>query len=64
MKATAETTVKIPVDDATLVGDLAIPSGAQHIILFAHGSGSSRLSSRKPIRCPVSAARTSGNSSV
>lgn len=41
-----EVTVHIPVGRVTLEGDLAIPSGAESIILFAHGSGSSRLSSR------------------
>ncbi|HZK51473.1 MAG TPA: alpha/beta family hydrolase [Actinomycetota bacterium] len=29
-----------------LAGDLAVPSGAEAIVLFAHGSGSSRRSSR------------------
>lgn len=41
-----ETTVHIPVGRVTLEGDLAIPAGAESIILFAHGSGSSRFSSR------------------
>jgi len=41
-----ETTVHIPVGRVTLEGDLAIPPGAESIILFAHGSGSSRFSSR------------------
>ena len=41
-----ETAVHIPVGRVTLEGDLAIPAGAESIILFAHGSGSSRLSSR------------------
>lgn len=46
MKAMLEMTIDIPVEDATLAGDLTIPAGAQSIILFAHGSGSSRFSSR------------------
>jgi putative phosphoribosyl transferase len=41
-----ETTVHIPVGRVTLEGDLAIPAAAGGIIVFAHGSGSSRLSSR------------------
>lgn len=38
--------VSIPVDGIRLVGELTIPPGARAIIIFAHGSGSSRLSSR------------------
>jgi putative phosphoribosyl transferase len=39
--------VKIPVsDDVLLTGDLAIPQNAKGIVVFAHGSGSSRHSSR------------------
>ncbi len=41
-----EMAVHIPVGRVLLEGDLAIPAGAASIILFAHGSGSSRLSSR------------------
>ena len=37
---------RIPVDGATLTGDLIIPQGAKGIVLFAHGSGSSRFSPR------------------
>lgn len=36
----------IPVGDAKLEGDLAIPEGASGIVAFAHGSGSSRHSPR------------------
>lgn len=32
--------------DAELAGDLSIPDGATSVVLFAHGSGSSRLSPR------------------
>ncbi|MUG03876.1 alpha/beta hydrolase, partial [Bacillus tequilensis] len=39
-------TVKIELDDATLLGDLVIPERAAGLIVFSHGSGSSRLSSR------------------
>jgi dienelactone hydrolase len=38
--------VRIPIDHVTLDGDLAIPAGARGVVLFAHGSGSSRLSPR------------------
>lgn len=37
---------RIPVDGITLEGDLTIPEGATGIVLFAHGSGSSRFSPR------------------
>jgi putative phosphoribosyl transferase len=42
----AERSVCIPTAGAELQGDLALPAGAQSIVLFAHGSGSSRKSSR------------------
>jgi putative phosphoribosyl transferase len=38
--------VSIPSDEATLQGDLAVPPNSRGIVLFAHGSGSSRHSSR------------------
>jgi len=38
--------VNIPVDHVTLKGDLFIPVNAKGIIIFSHGSGSSRLSRR------------------
>lgn len=38
--------VRIPAGRHTLEGNLAIPEGAQGIVLFAHGSGSSRFSPR------------------
>ena len=41
-----EREVRIPVAEASLTGDLAIPAGAKGIALFAHGSGSSRHSPR------------------
>lgn len=37
---------RIPVDGITLEGDLTVPEGATGIVLFAHGSGSSRFSPR------------------
>jgi hypothetical protein len=41
-----EREVQIPAEEATLTGNLAVPSGATGIVLFAHGSGSSRHSPR------------------
>lgn len=38
--------VTIPVGDVQLEGDLTIPDDAEGVVLFAHGSGSSRHSSR------------------
>lgn len=43
---TIEQTVLVNSDAVTLEGDLAVPSGASAIVLFAHGSGSSRHSTR------------------
>lgn len=39
---------EIPVDDATvaLIGDLTLPTGVTGVVVFAHGSGSGRLSPR------------------
>jgi dienelactone hydrolase len=41
-----EILVHIPVDGAVLEGALAIPANAQALVLFVHGSGSSRFSPR------------------
>jgi dienelactone hydrolase len=38
--------VRVPAGPATLEGDLSIPDPARAIVLFAHGSGSSRKSPR------------------
>lgn len=38
--------LRITLEDVTLDGDLGLPAGAQGIVIFAHGSGSSRLSPR------------------
>ena len=51
MKDSAERTiahhaVAIPLDGVTLEGDLMIPDQAKGLVLFAHGSGSSRHSPR------------------
>lgn len=40
------TNVVVLANGAELVGDLIMPEGATGIVVFAHGSGSSRLSSR------------------
>jgi dienelactone hydrolase len=42
----SRTLVHVPVGSVTLEGDLAIPGGATAIVIFAHGSGSSRHSRR------------------
>ncbi len=41
-----EHSVRIPCDAGELDGDLVIPAGATGLVIFAHGSGSSRLSPR------------------
>src|SRR5208337_2405973 len=38
--------VRIPSDATLLEGTLTVPEGAMGVVLFAHGSGSSRLSPR------------------
>src|SRR3990172_11947800 len=38
--------VHIPADSVVLEGDLEIPKGAKALVIFAHGSGSSRYSKR------------------
>jgi putative phosphoribosyl transferase len=38
--------VRIAVDGDAIVGDLVVPHGARGVVAFAHGSGSSRHSSR------------------
>ena len=41
-----ETALRIPSGAVTLSGDLVVPEHARDIVLFAHGSGSGRLSPR------------------
>lgn len=41
-----ERLVRVPTGTVTLTGDLVVPEGATGVVLFAHGSGSSRLSPR------------------
>ncbi|MDT0401107.1 dienelactone hydrolase family protein [Streptomyces edwardsiae] len=50
--------VRVPSDAAGLSGDLVIPAGARGTVLFAHGSGSSRLSPRN--RAVAAALRDAG----
>jgi len=44
--AAIDQTVLIPIDGAELQGDLHVPAGALGLVIFAHGSGSSRHSPR------------------
>jgi putative phosphoribosyl transferase len=44
--ARAATPVRIAAGPVTLAGDLDVPEGARGVVLFAHGSGSSRHSPR------------------
>jgi len=46
MSVIDEGLVNVRADGATLEGNLLVPRGATGIVLFAHGSGSSRFSSR------------------
>jgi pimeloyl-ACP methyl ester carboxylesterase len=46
MSQTTENLVHIPVDDVGLEGILEVPDGAGGLVVFAHGSGSSRKSPR------------------
>jgi putative phosphoribosyl transferase len=39
-------TIRLPIDDEVIYGDLAIPENAKGLVLFAHGSGSGRHSPR------------------
>lgn len=44
--ATVPRPILIPVEQVQLAGDLALPPGATGLVVFAHGSGSSRFSTR------------------
>ena len=46
MDPTSEQEVLIPAGSASLRGNLTMPSGAKGAVVFAHGSGSSRMSPR------------------
>lgn len=41
-----ERLVRVPIDQVTLLGNLSVPANAHGAVLFAHGSGSGRHSSR------------------
>jgi dienelactone hydrolase len=41
-----EQLVSVPAGEVTLTGNLSVPEDARGVVLFAHGSGSSRHSSR------------------
>jgi dienelactone hydrolase len=43
---TTEQTIRITLSDGSLEGNLTLPESAQAVVLFAHGSGSSRFSPR------------------
>ena len=46
LESIEQRTVRVPVRGQALDGDLVVPVHARGIVLFAHGSGSSRFSSR------------------
>jgi putative phosphoribosyl transferase len=46
MSVKKENVVRIPVDDDFIEGNLHVPTDAKGVVLFAHGSGSSRFSPR------------------
>src|SRR5262249_11290385 len=54
--------VRIPIERAYLEGELTIPPGAHGVVLFAHGSGSSRHSPRNQFVARV--IRESGNGTL
>ena len=62
ISGSAPAEVRIPCSDATLDGELAIPPGARGIVVFAHGSGSSRHSPRNQFVARV--IRQSGNGTL
>ncbi len=53
------TSIIIATDRATLTGDLDLPAQPRGVVIFAHGSGSSRFSSRN--RAVASSLRASGH---
>jgi dienelactone hydrolase len=62
MMDVTETPVRITAGEAVLDGDLALPTGAAGIVVFAHGSGSSRHSPRN--REVAAALRTRGHGTL
>lgn len=59
---TTSTEVRIPCGTVTLPGALVIPPGANGVVVFAHGSGSSRHSPRNQLVARV--IRKSGNGTL
>ncbi|MGW0707397.1 dienelactone hydrolase family protein [Streptomyces sp. NPDC002643] len=55
-------TVMVPVDGQALAGDVVVPESAEAVVLFAHGSGSSRHSPRN--RMVAETLRTAGLGTV
>jgi putative phosphoribosyl transferase len=53
LSALREYEVRIPCLEVLLHGDVAIPAGAQGLVIFAHGSGSSRRSPRNRLVAEV-----------
>src|SRR5215203_5667600 len=45
----AESAISIPADGVELEGELIVPARAKGIVIFAHGSGSSRHSRRNQL---------------
>ncbi|MFF8032202.1 MULTISPECIES: dienelactone hydrolase family protein [unclassified Streptomyces] len=58
VSASVSLSVTVPSDGADLLGDLDLPAAARGVVLFAHGSGSSRLSPRN--RAVAAALRGTG----
>lgn len=46
IRESTKQSIRIPADSVTLEGELNLPAGAQGVVAFAHGSGSSRHSPR------------------
>jgi putative phosphoribosyl transferase len=46
MSEKEESIIRIPVNKASIEGNINVPAGAKGVVLFAHGSGSSRFSPR------------------
>ena len=52
-KNRTEHTIRIPLSDGALEGNLTLPEAAHAVVLFAHGSGSSRFSPRNRLVAEV-----------
>ncbi|MFI6033440.1 dienelactone hydrolase family protein [Streptomyces sp. NPDC051315] len=62
VRATLSQLVRVPVAGGALTGDLLVPASARAVVLFAHGSGSSRHSPRN--RMVAAELRTAGLATV